>query len=584
MPTQAREVLSVVAAVALLAAAPAHAAWLPAPGEPVDVDRVVASMSVEEKVGQLLMIGFGGTRVGGSISHWLVDRHVGGVALFSRNIVDFEQTARFTRDLQTLVAGNIPIFLALDQEGGTVVRVHDGAMVLPGNMALGATRSTVLAYVAGQASGVDLRLLGFNMNLAPVLDVNSNPSNPVIGIRSYGEKPELVADLGSWYVRGLQEQGVIAVAKHFPGHGDTQSDSHFSMPSVNVDAKRLEDVELLPFRQAMAAGLDAIMTAHIALPRIAETPDTPATLSHVVLRDILRKRLHYDGLVLTDGLEMQGIVQRYGAGRAAVMAVLAGADMTMVLWMPDMKEQVYASLLAAARSGEISRERLDASVRRVLTVKARRGLFGRKLEPLDKLLAQRNDNPIHAQVAERIARESVTLVRNHGDLLPIHPVRYRRVLVVAPPGPFLRRMAQQRNVTVLETATVPSRERRDADVSRAIDLAWSADLLVVAAVNRYQVEMARSILREVPNLPAALVSFASPYYLSSLPQVDAYVCTYSYLDGSQDAAAKALLGLAPMTGRLPVTIPGFYAYGHRVGEERLAAASGNEPSTTGSVR
>jgi beta-N-acetylhexosaminidase len=356
------------------------------------------------------------------------------------------------------------------------------------------------------------------------------------------------------------------------------------MPAVNADAKRLDEVELLPFRQAMAAGLDAIMTAHIALPRIAETPETPATLSHVVLSDILRKRLGYDGLVLTDGLEMQGIIQRYGAGRAAVMAVLAGADMTMVLWMPDMKEQVYASLLGAARSGEISRERLDASVRRVLTVKARRGLFGRKLEPLDNLLARRNDNPIHAQVAERIARESVTLVRNHGDLLPIHPVRYRRVLVVAPPGPFLRRMGQQRNVTVLETATVPSRERRDADVSRAIDLAWSADLLVVAAVNRYQVEMARSIMREVPNLPAALVSFASPYYLSSLPQVDAYICTYSYLDDSQDAAAKALLGLAPMTGRLPVTIPGFYAYGHRVGEERLASAPGSEPSTTGSVR
>jgi len=438
--------------------------------------------------------------------------------------------------------------------------------------------------VAGQASGVDLRLLGFNMNLAPVLDVNSNPSNPVIGIRSYGEKPELVAELGSWYVRGLQEQGVIAVAKHFPGHGDTQSDSHYSMPAVNADTKRLEEVELMPFRQAMAAGLDAIMTAHIALPRIAETPDTPATLSHVVLGDILRKRLGFDGLVLTDGLEMQGIIQRYGAGRAAVMAVLAGADMTMVLWMPDMKEQVYASLLAAARSGEITRDRLDASVRRVLTVKARRGLFGKKLEPLENLLARRNDNPIHAQVAERIARESVTLVRNHGDLLPIHPVRYRRVLVVAPPGPFLKRMAQQRNVSVLETATVPSRERRDADVGRAVELAWGADLLVVAAVNRYQVEMARAIMQQVPNLPAALVSFASPYYLSSLPQVDAYVCTYSYLDDSQDAAAKALLGLAPMTGRLPVTIPGFYAYGHRVGEDRLAATAGGDVSAAGSMR
>jgi beta-N-acetylhexosaminidase len=563
--------LPLVWAIAL-GALPAAAANVPRPGEPVDLDRLVASMSVEEKVGQLIMIGFGGTRVNAQISHWLTDRHAGGVALFSRNIVDFEQTARFVRELHGLVSGQVPVFMALDQEGGNVVRVKDGAVVLPGNMALGATRSTVLAYVAGQALAVDLRLLGFNMNLAPVLDVNSNPNNPVIGVRSYGERPELVADLGSWYVRGQQEQGVVAVAKHFPGHGDTYADSHFFMPSIDADRRRLNAIELVPFKRAMEAGLDAVMTAHIALPRIAETRDMPATLSHVLLTDILRKELEFDGIIMTDGLEMQGIVQRYGAGRAAVLAVLAGADMTMVLWMPDMKEAVYASLLAAAKSGEISAARLDESVRRILRVKRDRGLFARAIEPLDQVLARRNQNPLHAQVAARIARESVTLVRNHGDLLPVHPVRYRRVLVMAPPGPFAKRMARERNVTVLEIPFVPSRERRAEDVTRAVDLAYQADLLVVAAVNRYHLEMARSVTRELPQLPVALVSFASPYYLTSMPEVDAYVCTYSYLDDSQEAAAQAILGQQPMTGRLPVTIPGFYAYGHRVGEERLAAA------------
>jgi beta-N-acetylhexosaminidase len=569
-----------LAALLVAVSQPALAVSVPAPGKPVDVDRVLASMSLEEKVGQLLMVGFGGTHVNGHISHWVVDRHVGGVALFSRNIVDFEQTARFTRELHALVASAVPIFVALDQEGGSVVRVKDGALVLPGNMALGATRSILLAYVAGQALGVDLRLLGFNMNLAPVLDVNSNPSNPVIGIRSYGERPDLVAELGSWYVRGQQEQGVIAVAKHFPGHGDTTSDSHFSLPLVNVDLQHLERLELLPFRRAMAAGLDAVMTAHIALPKIAESPEIPATLSHNVLTDLLRRRVGFDGLVLTDGLEMQGIIERYGAGRAAVMAILAGADMTMVLWLPDMKEQVYQALLAAARNGEISRERLDASVRRVLKLKARRGLFARKLEPIETLLARREENPIHAQVADRIAREAVTLVRNHGQLLPLHPARYHRVLVLAPPGPFLTRLAQEPNVVALEVPYVPSRERRAAVVSRAVDLAYGADLLVVAAVNRYHLEMAREVLNEVPNLPVALVSFASPYYLSSLPQVDAYVCTYGYLEASQQAAADALLGLAPMTGRLPVSIPGFYAYGHRVGDDKVAFA----PLSSASVR
>jgi len=573
--------LSVAIAVALGVALVPHAraAEVPRAGEPVDIERIIKSMTLEEKVGQLMMIGFGGTRANNQMAFWVAERHVGGVALFSRNIVDFEQTARFTRELHGLAQKKLPIFVALDQEGGNVVRVKDGAMVLPGNMALGATRSPSLAYVAGQGLAVDLRRLGFNMNLAPVLDVNSNPSNPVIGIRSYGERPELVAELGAWYVRGQQELGVVAVAKHFPGHGDTLADSHFSMPSIDADMRRLEQVELAPFRRAMAAGLDAVMTAHIALPRIAETRDTPATLSHILLTDVLRKRLGFDGLVMTDGLEMQGIVQRYGAGRAAVLAILAGADMTMVLWLAELKEEVYQSLLAAVKNGEISQERLNQSLRRILRVKAKRGIFDRELEPLEVVLRQR-DNPLHGQVAARIARESVTLVRNHGGILPLHDVRYRKIVVMAPPGPFATLLGQRRNVQVYEVPSVPSRERRADDVNKIANLAADADLFLVAAVNRTHVEMARAVLRLLPQMPVALVSFASPYYLSSLPEIDAYVCTYGYLDVSQLAAARAVLGQAPMFGRLPVSIPGFYAYGHRVGDERVATL----PLSGGAVR
>src|SRR5690606_38358556 len=210
----------------------------------VDIDQILANTSVEEKVGQLMMIGFGGTKVNPQIRHWLTERKVGGVALFSRNIEDLEQTSSFTREMEAAVGDGVPLFIALEQEGGNVVRVKEGATVLPGNMAMGATRSTALSYVAGQALGVDLRILGFNMNLAPVLDVNSNPRNPVIGIRSYGERADLVGKLGSWFIRGQQEMGVVAVAKHFPGHGDTYSDSHFSMPTIGADEKRLDEVEL----------------------------------------------------------------------------------------------------------------------------------------------------------------------------------------------------------------------------------------------------------------------------------------------------------------------------------------------------
>lgn len=560
-------------------AAPAAAVDVPTRSGRVDVDKIIASMTLEEKVAQLLIIGFGGTETTPHIEQWVRDRGVGGVALFSRNIVNFEQTARFTRQLHGLTKGKIPLFVSLDQEGGNVVRVKDGALILPGNMALGATRSTTLAYVAGQALAVDLRRLGFNMNLAPVLDVNSNPKNPVIGIRSYGEKPELVASLGSWYVRGQQEMGVVAVAKHFPGHGDTHSDSHFSMPAIDADLERLEKIELEPFRQAMKAGLDAVMTAHIALPKIAEEPNLPATLSTFILTTILREKLGFDGIVVTDGLEMQGIVERYGSGRAAVEALKAGADMPMILWTTKKKEEVFDSILASVRSGELTEKRIDQSVRRILKVKAKRGMFRREIASMETILAEGNDNVLHDQVATRIAREAVTLVRNHGDTFPLRRVRYRKVVVVAPPGAFARTLAKESFVEVVTTPYIPSRARRASDAHRAVTAARDADLVIFAVVNRYHVDIARRVSRELPSLPKAMVSFASPYYLNSLSDLDAYACTYSYLDKPQAAAAEAILGRAPMTGRLPITIPGFYEYGHRV-ENQFAAGGGHLESVT----
>lgn len=537
---------------------------VPPPGEEVDIEAILASMSVEEKVGQLLMIGFGGTEVSPHIERWVQQRGVGGVALFSRNIVDFEQTARFSRALHALTDGQLPVFLALDQEGGNVVRVKDGALVLPGNMALGATRSPRLAYVAGQALAIDLRRLGFNMNLAPVLDVNSNPRNPVIGVRSYGERPELVGELGSWYVRGQQELGVVAVAKHFPGHGDTQSDSHFSMPSIDADLPRLEEVELAPFKRAMDAGLDAVMTAHIALPRLGGDAKLPATLSPFVLTRLLRERLGFQKVVITDGLEMQGIVERYGSGRAAVMAIQAGADMPMILWTAEKKDEVFASLLAAVKGGEISTARLDESVRRILEVKKRRGLFERRFPALDTVLREGNRNPLHEKVAARIAEGAVTLVRNTGDIFPLRRVPHRKVVVVAPPGAFAKRLAAEPHIEVITTPYIPSRSRRSQDVQRAVQALDGADLVVFGVVNRYHVDIARRVMRERPGVTAAAVSFASPYYLGALSQIQAYACTFSYQEASQAAAAEAILGRAPITGKLPITIPGFYDFGHHI--------------------
>jgi beta-N-acetylhexosaminidase len=273
--------------------------------------------------------------------------------------------------------------------------------------------------------------------------------------------------------------------------------------------------------------------------------------------------------LVTDGLEMQGIVERYGSGRAAVLAVLAGADMPMILWTPRKKEEVYQSLLAAVRSGEITMARLEQSVRRILDVKFRHGLFDRQMEPLETVLLHHNYNPVHMQVADRIAHEAVTLVRNHANVLPLRAIRYRKVVVVTPPGPFGQRLAQEENVQVIDVPFIPSRDRRREVAEEAIDEAKNADLLVFGAVNRYHIEIAKQVSEALPQVPTVLLSFASPYYLAYMPNVDAYLCTYSYLDGAQSAAAEAILGQSQMTGRLPVSIPGFYPYGYRA-EERLA--------------
>jgi beta-N-acetylhexosaminidase len=552
----------------LLSTSNAFALSLPKNADDLDIEKVIGQMSLQEKVGQLLLIGFPGTRVTSHMRSWINDRKVAGVDLFSRNLVDFAQTSRFTRDLQNLTRGHIPLFLALDQEGGNVVRVKEGTILLPSNMALGATRSSTLAYVAGQALAVDLRLMGFNMNLAPVLDVNSNPKNPVIGIRSYGEKADLVATLGSWYVRGQQEMGVSSVAKHFPGHGDTQSDSHFSMPSINADRARLSQVELKPFKRAVESGLDAIMTAHIALPRIAEEPDLPATLSKNIITGILREQLGYDGLVLTDGLEMQAIVQGYGSGTAAVMAIEAGADMPMILWTADKQREVYSAIIDAVKEGRISQARLDQSVRRILKAKFKRRLFHREVEPLHRVLKKRNRNVIHEKVAQRIARDAVTLVRNRGNFLPLNKSDKRKLVVVAPRGIFAKEMAKRPNTKVIALPYSMSRRRRAKAIKEVSAALRKADAWVVAASNRYHIAIGQKVSKAFPHKPFAFLSFASPYFLRYLPEAAAYVCTYSYLKDAQAAAADAVLGRQRMSGRLPVSIPGMYSYDHRVEQDR----------------
>ncbi len=528
----------------------------------VDVDALIAKMTLEEKVGQTLFLGFGGTVMDDTIRDFLVEKKPGAVALFSRNIKTPRQTMTLIREVRALDPAGVPTFISVDQEGGNVVRLTSLATVLPSNMAIGAAGDTELATRAGAALGRDLRIMGFNMNLAPVLDVNSNPKNPVIGIRSFGGDPERVGRVGTAFMHGMQGEGIIAVAKHFPGHGDTSADSHFAMPELAHDKARLRKVELVPFARALAEGLDAVMTAHIALPRIAEEPSMPATVSKNVLTDILREDLGFEGLVITDGLEMEGIVSKYGSGEAAVRAIEAGADMVMVLWFTERKDEVHHALLNAVKKGRISEQRLERSVRRILVAKARRGLFSRELLPVDEAMRELKDGA-HRKVSDEVAERAITVVKNEAGVLPF--AKDVNVLVASTEPRFAAELARAHPRTTsvrLGPAPVRGSVTKEAhDIARRAR-AKGADVVVLGMMAPEWGPLVAAVKAELPGVKVVAVSFASPYLLSDFPDVEGYVCAFGFRNESEIAAARVLTGLLRPLGALPVDLPTGQRIGH----------------------
>ncbi len=522
------------------------------------VEKVLTGMSLEQKIGQLLMVGFGGRSMGPEIARLLLDHHIGSVALYSRNISGTAQLVKLVHSIRKTMKNDVQPFVAIDQEGGNVVRVRTDVTVLPGAMALGATRDPVLAYLAGQASAVDLGMLGIDMNLAPVLDINRNPANPVINIRAFGDHPRLVAKLGVWYILGQQQAGMATVAKHFPGHGATSHDSHFSLPVTNASLEQLRGSELLPFREAIDAGLDAIMTAHVRVPAVDDS-GAPASLSRNVITDLLRREMAYDGLVITDDLEMRAIAEKMSVGEAAVRAILAGADVIMVIWTPRKKHEVFQSLVAAVKQGRISKARVDASVRRVLRLKAKRGTLDALADNAPSL-SDSFPNPYHSRLVRTIAHRAITLVRNQHSILPL--CHGRGVLVAGPQKVFLSEMKSLLpDATIVNLSRVPSQRRRREDLQRLAGLAGKHRVVVIAVVNAYQAWMVQR-LSHITQVPLVVVSFGSPYYLRNFPRVAGYLCAYSYLTSVQKAAARALCSRISITGRLPVTISKHYPRGH----------------------
>lgn len=545
----------------------------PAP-RPPDVDALLAAMTVEDKVGQLMMVGFPGHEVDDAVAALVKGRRVGGVCLFNRNLSDAAQIAKLNDDLRGLLADAVPPFIAVDQEGGAVVRVDDGNVVLPGNMVLGAARDEALAYEAGRAQGEDLWRLGFNMNLAPVLDVNSNPMNPVIGVRAFGDDVALVASLGAAFVRGQQDAAIVTVAKHFPGHGAVDADSHRALPVVRAPRAQVLS-QLKPFAAAARAGLDGMMTAHIAMPALTGD-DTPATLSPTVLGTVLRHDLGFGGLVVTDELEMGAIDGHWGVGRAAVLAVKAGADMVLVPWRPEKKLEVWEALTLAARSGELPRARLDDAVRRILEVKVRRGLFTAQ-PPREERLAALGTR---REVAARIARAGVTLLRAQPGVFPL-PAGQRVGLVTAEPALAQALSKRLPGVAVLEVPAYPKPEQREALKRKARALAQQSDVVVVGVANSRQLELVA--IAALTGKPVVTVVLGAPYLASQAHLSKAIVAVYSARPEAADAAAAALTGEQGTPGRLPVALGKWpYGFGLDPGGERLAGAKAKAAGSTGS--
>ncbi|NLZ38884.1 MAG: beta-N-acetylhexosaminidase [Firmicutes bacterium] len=331
----------------------------------------IKKMTLAEKIGQLVIVGMEGVTINEDIKDLIVRQHVGGVILYKKNIINSTQLLALLNSLkETNAANTIPLFLAVDEEGGRISRLPDELIKLPTNQAVGEVNNPTFAYEIGRLLAAQLKAYGFNLNFAPVLDINSNPLNPVIGDRSYGSVPDIVSRLGLQNIRGMKEGGVIAVAKHFPGHGDTEVDSHVRLPVLNLDISRLDKFELVPFKNAIAAGnIDAIMIAHILLPKI--DPQYPASLSKKIITDLLKERLNFKGLVVTDDLTMGAIVENYSLEEAAVQALKAGSDLLLVCHDVQGQFKVLEAIKEAVISGVIPEAQINKSVFKILKLKQR---------------------------------------------------------------------------------------------------------------------------------------------------------------------------------------------------------------------
>jgi beta-N-acetylhexosaminidase len=574
----------------------------PAPPRPVSlrspydrhwVDSTLASLSLREKVGQLLMPWVLGdytafnTDEFDKVRQLVQEREVGGIVMSLGAPLEFAQKVNLMQRM-----ARVPLLIGADIEHGAAMRLTAGwalpyriqlgrATEFPQPMAFGAAGDTALASELGRITALEARAAGIGIAFAPIVDVNINPANPIINTRSFGADPQAVARLAAADIRGMQDAGLFATAKHFPGHGDVSTDTHLGLPVLATTRARADTVELVPFRAAIAAGVSAIMSAHIAFPAI--TGDTvPATLEPRMLTGLLRQQLGFQGLVLTDAMDMGGIVRQYGNARAAVLAVQAGAD--ILLMTPDIPAAVDA-VVAAVDSGRITEARIDRSVRRILEFKARLGLDRQRTVDLERI-PRIVGIPPHLAVADRAAERGLTVGRDRRRLLPVLPGR--RVLSIVysddddPVDGLVFQQALLARLGTVATRSIDTRTSGPA-LDSLLASADSADVVFVSLFVRWRAakgsialppQVAGLVSRLAAHGPTVVTSFGNPYILSQFPEVGTYVLAWGPEDVMQRAAVRGLTGQAPITGRLPIPIPPDLPLGGGIPVEPPGASTG----------
>ena len=585
------------------------------------VDKTLHKLSPEEKVGQLFMIWVRVQFFNEADPTWVQQRdnvrkyHVGSLvmsvpvdgAVLLKN-EPFEAAELLNRLQQS---SDLPLIFAADFERGVSMRLN-GATVFPHAMAFGAAGKLENAEAFGRITALEARAIGVHWNFFPDADVNSNPANPIINTRSFGEDPQQVGDLLAAYIRGAHAGGMLVTAKHFPGHGDTATDSHLGVAQVTGSRARLDSVELPPFRRAIEAGVDSVMVAHVSVPALEPDPNRVATTSTAVVTDLLKRQLGFKGIVVTDAMDMAGLTKLYAnnIGRASVEAFKAGNDLLLI--PPDL-EASYNAMVKAVRSGEIAQQRLDESVRKVLELKASLGLNKARLVDLTqipKLIGQ----PENVGLGQRFADDAVTLVRDNGHVLPLHSVGtlaptlpYQTItevhnrLVVVIFSEDLRtdsgRMLERQILARVPDARVIYVDPRAASAmtQQVLDAVDSAERVIAAMyvvptagraiagpkglTNTVSMADANAVLLnsilEHAAQRTAVLAMGNPYVVQDFPSIQNYLCTFSNATVSETAAVKALFGEIAIHGRLPVTIPGIATRGS--GLDRNAQSSSGGP-------